>query len=185
MHFHRFCSNEDERRKWQNPEVILQAARLKLGSTFIDIGAGGGFFAIPAAKIVGRKGKVYASDIDKEAIVTLKNHAERAGLKNMVLKVERAEESILCESCADMVFFGIVLHDFDDVSKVLSNAKRMLKPTGRLVDLGWKKKPTPYGPPLQIRFSQKTAALVIEKAGFKVESIKPEGPYHYLIIARP
>jgi len=106
-------------------------------------------------------------------------------LKNMALKVGRAEESILCESCADMVFFGIVLHDFDDVSKVLSNAKRMLKPTGRLVDLDWKKKPTPYGPPLQIRFSQKTAALVIEEAGFKVESIKPKGPYHYLIIARP
>ncbi|MFH0897333.1 MAG: methyltransferase domain-containing protein [Candidatus Bathyarchaeota archaeon] len=37
----------------------------------------------------------------------------------------------------DFVFFGIVLHDFKDPEKVLENAKKILKPYGRLVDLDW------------------------------------------------
>ena len=47
----------------------------------------------------------------------------------------RAEDTIFCEACADIVFFGMVLHDFSDPVKVLLNTGRMLKATGRLVDL--------------------------------------------------
>jgi len=47
----------------------------------------------------------------------------------------RAEDTIFCEACADIVFFGMVLHDFSDPAKVLRNAGMMLKVDGRLVDL--------------------------------------------------
>ena len=96
----------------------------------------------------------------------------------------RGEETILCEGCADIVFFGIVLHDFESASKVLSNAKRMLKHDGRLVDLDWKKKPMDLGPPLRIRFSEEKAAGLIRDAGLKIETVKTDQPYHYVIIAR-
>jgi len=33
--------DDTERRKWQNPEGVLDAAGLGSGMTFIDIGAGG------------------------------------------------------------------------------------------------------------------------------------------------
>jgi ubiquinone/menaquinone biosynthesis C-methylase UbiE len=95
-----------------------------------------------------------------------------------------AEETILCDTCADIVFFGIVLHDFSDPSKVLSNAKIMLSPTGRLADLDWKKEPTRLGPPLQIRLDEKKASSLIATASFKIDEIK-KGPYHYIIVATP
>ena len=118
---------------------FLISIGLKLGLTFIDIGCGDGFFALPAAQIVGKTGKVYGIDVDNEAIDRLKNRAAKEGLENLYLKVGEAEKTILCKACADIVFFGITLHDFKSPPKVLLNAKRMLKPTGRLVNLDWKK----------------------------------------------
>jgi ubiquinone/menaquinone biosynthesis C-methylase UbiE len=96
----------------------------------------------------------------------------------------KAEETMICDACADVVFCGTALHDFADPSTVLTNARKMLKPDGRLIDLDWKKEPTELGPPLQIRFSQEKAAKLIQKAGFTIESIKEAGPYHYLITAK-
>jgi ubiquinone/menaquinone biosynthesis C-methylase UbiE len=157
---------------------------LRKGSTFVDIGCGKGFFTIPAAKLAGRNGKVYGVDVNAEAIDFLNKKANMAGLDNLTLKVGSAEETLLCEACADLVFFGIVLHDFDNVHEVLANARRMLKPSGLLADLDWKKEPMPFGPPLRIRFSEKDAVDIIEKADFKIESAKAIGQYNYLIVAR-
>jgi ubiquinone/menaquinone biosynthesis C-methylase UbiE len=185
LHHHRFYGGETERRKWQNPEATLADIGLHKGFTFVDVGCGDGFFAIPAARIVGKEGKVYALDFDEEAITSLKRKAARENLENIEAKTGAAEGIVLCEGCADIVFFGIVLHDFKIPRKVLANAKRMLKPTGRLVDLDWKKEPMNLGPPLQIRFSEGQAAKLIEEAGFKIDQKRDAGSFQYLIEAIP
>jgi ubiquinone/menaquinone biosynthesis C-methylase UbiE len=101
------------------------------------------------------------------------------------LKTGKAEEVILCEGCADFVFFGNVLHDFNNPTKVLMNAKMMLKPTGFLVDVDWKKEPMNFGPPMTIRFSEQNAISLIRKTGFKLDAVKKSGAYHYMITAYP
>jgi len=166
-----------------DPEAIFSVIGLKPGFAFIDIGCGAGFFALPAARIVGKTGMVYGLDPDVRAIKFLKEEAAREKLDNLHLTTGRGEETILCEKCADIVFFGMDLHDFQDAAKVLENARRMLKPTGRLANLDWKKEPMKLGPPFEIRFDHAKAKQLIETAGFCVESIKDSGPYHYLIIA--
>ena len=177
--------SEEERRKWQNPEAILSGIDVKPGSTFLDIGCGSGFFTIPAAKLVGESGRVYGLDIDREAISRIRQKAESEGLRNLHLEVGKAEEIVLCQACADIVFFGIVLHDFAGPARVLVNARTMLKPDGRLVDLDWKKESMDFGPPLRIRFNEAEAVQLIEAAGFKIDSVGDNGRYHYLIIAKP
>jgi ubiquinone/menaquinone biosynthesis C-methylase UbiE len=174
---------EKERRKWQNPEAILTSIGLKSGFTFVDVGCGDGFFAVPAAKLVGKMGRVFGVDINPESIRRLEKKAESENLKNLELRLGRAEETVFCEGCADVVFFGIVLHDFDDPSKVLVNARKMLKRNGLLVSLDWKKEPMDVGPPLRIRFSEETAVRLIEAAGFKIETVKEWKPYNYIVIA--
>jgi ubiquinone/menaquinone biosynthesis C-methylase UbiE len=176
--------DDPERKKWQNPEEILSGIDLKPGLTFADIGCGAGFFALPAARIVGRKGKVYGLDISEAAISALKDEAAREGLANLYLTAGRAEDIVFCEQCADIVFFGISLHDFQDPAKVLENAKKTVKPTGKLVNLDWKKEAS-IGPPVHVRFDEAKASRLIETAGFKIETIKDSGLYHYLITARP
>ncbi|HXX88205.1 MAG TPA: class I SAM-dependent methyltransferase [Candidatus Acidoferrum sp.] len=177
--------HETERKEWQNPEAILVSVGLQPGFTFMDVGCGDGFFTLPAARIVGNKGRVYALDVDEDAIGRLRERASQEDLVNLTLEVGEAEKLILCEGCADIVFFGIVLHDFKSAAKVLSNARKMLKRDGKLVDLDWKKKPMEFGPPLRIRFSEEEATSLIETAGFKIEELWTNEPFHYVIIAKP
>ena len=179
---HRFLHDEKKRREWQDPQAILVDLGVKKGFTFVDVGCGSGFFALAAARLVGQRGVVYGLDADSDVIDELKERAEVEGLNNLKLKVGVAEETVFCHSCADMVFFGIVLHDFVDPGRVLSNAKDMLKPSGRLIDLDWKKKPMRLGPPLQIRFDVEKASNLIASAGFRIIETK-KGSYHYTIVA--
>ena len=183
MHGRRFRHDDVERLKWQNPEEILKSVNLGKGHTFIDVGCGGGFFALPAARIVGKNGRVYGVDIDEQAIENIKQAALEEGLANIILKINDAERTVFCEGCADFVFFGINLHDFWDPILVLDNARKMLKPKGRLVDLDWKKEKMSIGPPFEKRFSQEDATHYIENAGFKVDTVRDSGHHLYLIVA--
>jgi ubiquinone/menaquinone biosynthesis C-methylase UbiE len=177
--------DEADRKKTMDPENILPGAGLKPGMVIVDIGCGQGYFAIPAARIVGKSGKVYGIDIDGEAVAHLNDKAAAAGLKNIHTAVGGAEGTVICDGCADIVFFGICLHDFEDPGVVLANARKMLKPGGTLVNLDWKKiRDTEGGPPYEIRFSEQKASQLIGAAGFKVESIEDVGGRYYLIKAR-
>jgi ubiquinone/menaquinone biosynthesis C-methylase UbiE len=178
-----FPANDTERRKWQDPEKILAEIGIAPNMTFVDLGCGDGYFALPAARIVGSKGKVIATDIDEGAIGRLRKQAAEEGLVQLSAEVSAAEKTIACEGCADFVFFGINLHDFADPAQVIRNAKRMLRPSGKLVDLDWKPQPMSFGPPLGKRFSITKAQELIESAGFHIILVAESGPYHYIIIA--
>jgi ubiquinone/menaquinone biosynthesis C-methylase UbiE len=177
--------DETQRRQWQDPEAILQETGLKPGDTLLDIGCGAGFFTLPAARIAGSQGKIYGLDSQISSLDEIRKRAEAEGLANIELKAGRAEETLLCEACADIVFLGIVLHDFQDPARVLKNARRMIKPGGKLINLDWKKSEMDFGPPLLRRFDEAAASRLIEGAGFRIESVKDSGKYHYLITAGP
>jgi ubiquinone/menaquinone biosynthesis C-methylase UbiE len=178
-----FSPDDPERRQWQDPGEILSSIGIVPGMVFVDMGCGDGYFALPAARRVGLFGKVYAIDIDAGAVDRLRQRAVQEGLDNLFAEVKEAEETVVCQGCADIVFFGIDLHDFRDPAKVLLNAKKMLSPEGRLVDLDWKDQPMPFGPPQEKRFSVDKARNLIGSAGFRLVSVQDAGLYHYLIIA--
>jgi ubiquinone/menaquinone biosynthesis C-methylase UbiE len=177
-----FSLDDATRRSWYNPELILQD--LRSGMTFADIGCGDGFFSILAAKKVGATGKVFAVDVDPIAVKRLREKAKTEGLSNVFAKVGSAEDTIFCKECADFVFYSMDLHDFNDPSRVLRNAWEMVKSSGSVIDLDWKKNELPSGPPISIKFSQEHAAALITSAGFTVADMRDAGPYHYLIVAK-
>jgi ubiquinone/menaquinone biosynthesis C-methylase UbiE len=179
-----FSLDESVRRSWYNPEAILNEIGLKSGMVFMDIGCGEGFFTQLAAKAVGEKGIVYAVDSDPNAIQRLREKAEKNYQNNIIAKVEAAEKTIFCTDCADIVFYSMVLHDFNDPVQVLNNAKEMLKPLGKLVDLDWKKIQMAFGPPFNIRFSEEDASKLMNTAGFSVQNTREVGRYHYIITAK-
>jgi len=175
--------DDGERRKIMDPDVILPMIGLKSGMTFVDVGCGSGFFAIPAARIVGEEGTVHGIDIDGRALEFLRWKASNAGLKVITLQGE-AESTLVCRGCADIVFFGICLHDFEDPREVLKNARRMLRPGGAVVDLDYKKVETESGPPMWKRLSEEDATRLIEGADFKIASVEDLSRVLYLIVAR-
>jgi ubiquinone/menaquinone biosynthesis C-methylase UbiE len=80
---------------------ILQRIGIKRGQTVLDFGCGSGTYTIPAAKIVGKEGKVYALDKDKNELDNLMKKAKLGGLKNIrriatsgELRIQLPDESV-------------------------------------------------------------------------------------------
>ena len=173
------------REREEDPYRLLPEVGLSPGMTFADVGCGSGYFSLPAARIVGSSGRIYCVDANASRINSLKESAESVGLDNVVAIVGRGEDTVFCDGCVDIVFFGIALHDFEDPLKVLRNARRMVKPAGRLVNLDWKKIHAERGPPYSIRFDEGQASSLIISGGFDIEDTRDHGTSHYIITARP
>ena len=180
--------DDTERRRWQDPEAVLDTVGVAPRGIVADVGSGDGYFTLPIARRVGSRGVVYAVDPSVERLTRLHVQAEEEGLENIRIRAITAEELAVCEGCADLVFYGNCLHDFADPAVALQNAMTTLKPGGRLASIDWRKEETLsggdlVGPPVEIRFSEEEAAGLVRAAGFVVESIAPSGPYHYLVLA--
>jgi len=115
-----------------NPYKLLNSAGLKPGQKVLEIGCGPGFFTIPAAKMVGEKGSVYALDINPVAIKTMRRKIKEKGLKNVKVILADASETGLPEESVDVAFLFGVIHALDDVDAVMQETHRVLKVKGVL-----------------------------------------------------
>jgi len=115
---------------------ILQRIGIKNGQTILDFGCGSGTYTIPVAKIVGKEGKVYALDKDKNALDNLMKKAKLDGLKNIrriatsgELRIELPDESVDVSIIFD-VFHRYYFHQIDDRKRLLDEIYRITKTNG-------------------------------------------------------
>jgi len=119
-------------------DKIIEAIVLKQRQTIADIGAGGGYFSLRFAEIVGEKGKVYAVDTNREFLEFVKNSAEEKDLNNIITvltenKLDLPEESL------DFIFMRNVTHHITNRVEYFKNLKRFLKTDGKVVIIEYKK----------------------------------------------
>jgi tRNA G46 methylase TrmB len=67
----------------KNPYKSLETAGVRPGQKVIEIGCGPGFFTIPAAKIVGEKGLIYAVDVNHRAIKRVEEKIRKYEISNI------------------------------------------------------------------------------------------------------
>ena len=116
-----------------DPYRILKTAGLCSGQRVVEIGPGPGFFTIPAAKIVGEKGIVYAIDIHPLAIRRIQKKIRKEGITNIEAILADASQTGLDDQSVDLAFlFGIVHHIDKDLETVLTELCRILRIGGVL-----------------------------------------------------
>ncbi len=117
------------RKLFQNPDKILSPYVIE-NMTVLDVGCAMGFFSLPAAKMVGRNGKVICLDLQKEMIKTLEKRALKAGLINR-LEIRLCKENSLgindMAEKIDLAFAVAVVHEVPDVSVFFSEIYKTLK----------------------------------------------------------
>ena len=111
----------------------LEKAGIKRGKTVLDFGCGSGTYTIPAAKIVGEEGIVYALDKDRKALDELMQKAESAGLENIKRIDTSSDLKIpLDDASVDIVLLYDVFHSYyfsqvADRRKLLEEVYRVSK----------------------------------------------------------
>lgn len=126
-----------------DPEKILREAGLSAGQTYVDFGCGTlGHFVIPAAGLVGEKGRVYALDVLKSALSAVEERARAEKILNLEtvwgdLTHEKGTEKIPVGSI-DLVSLINITGPLLKNQTVIINIKRALKDKGRLLVVDWR-----------------------------------------------
>jgi len=117
---------------FRNPYRFLEAAGLKPGQKVLEVGCGPGFFTIPAARIVGHEGFVYAVDVHPRAIERVEEKARREGIANVQAAVANASDTGLPDRSIDLAFLFGLAYVAGGLEDVVSEMHRILKPEGVL-----------------------------------------------------
>jgi ubiquinone/menaquinone biosynthesis C-methylase UbiE len=116
----------------RNPYKLLKAAGLKEGQKVLEVGCGPGFFTIPAARIVGDEGHVYAVDIHPRAVKRVKEKIEKAGLKNVTPLCTNASNTGLPDRSIDLSFLFGLRYIAGGLEDLVPELHRILKSGGSL-----------------------------------------------------
>jgi len=172
-HHHAGKSSE----RFINKELVLSELHILPGQIILDAGCGNGYMSKAFSRLVNNTGQVYAIDADSNSIAALKNDLKDTNLTPILGDITKTTP--LAASSVDLIYAATVLHGFSqsDMDGFQKEVTRLLKPQGVLAIVEIKKEPTPFGPPLEIRFSPQELQEAIPLAPKKLVDL---GEFFYL-----
>jgi ubiquinone/menaquinone biosynthesis C-methylase UbiE len=171
-----------ERLLWLPPAEVIAALSVQPGDSIADVGAGTGYFSFPLAEAVGVQGKIFAIDAKTEMLQRLQKKLDEKPASNIALVHASAEATSLPDACCTLVFLANVWHEFDDRTAVLREARRILKPGGRIAILDWRPDVERIaGPPLEHRLSATDAESALQTEKFAAIAHTNIGRFSWLV----
>lgn len=164
------------------------------GMRVADFGAGSGAYALAIAEVLQESGAIYAIDVQKELLRRIKNEATRRGYTNVEIiraDLEMVGASKLAEHTLDIVLISNLLFQLSDKKPPLTEAKRILKPRGKLVVIDWSEQfsyenSTGRIGPSRDRVVEKSSVVSLAaESGFELVKEFVAGAHHYGLIFRP
>jgi ubiquinone/menaquinone biosynthesis C-methylase UbiE len=115
-----------------NPrQDILKEAGIKPGFQVLDFGCGPGGYILPLAKLIGPSGKIYAMDINPNAIQAVKFLASKHQLTNVATILSDSATG-LPDVSMDVILLYDILHMLKKPDDILAELHRVLKANGTL-----------------------------------------------------
>jgi len=125
----------NDKKDWINSigKSFMKEIGVKKNQFLLDFGCGEGIYTFPASLAVGKMGRVYAVDKDKDILSNLRQKNKEYNLCNieLILVEEESKLSIPIE-WVDIVLLYDVLHLVEDKKNLLSESYRILKSGGIL-----------------------------------------------------
>lgn len=128
-------NRDEEQRREQSERVsdVLAFLGVTPGAHVADIGAGGGFYTVRLARLVGPVGKVVAVDIDPRALERLKQRVAQERLSNVDVVQGKPDDPLLAANSFDAVLIVNAYHEMVNHQAVLRHIRTALKPEGKLL----------------------------------------------------
>ena len=164
-----------------DPVKNLRALGLKENDIVADLGAGTGYYSIAAGMLVP-KGKVYAVELQKDFLATIKNKISYAHLSNVEClwgNVEKLGGTKIGDNVVDVVIASNILFQVEDKEKFLEETKRILKQEGKVLLVDWSPSSIMKGTNI---ISKDKARGMLEKKGFIFIRDIDAGSHHYGMI---
>lgn len=111
----------------------LDTFGIKEGFTIIDYGCGPGRYLKRASQLVGKKGKVYALDIHRLAIKSVKEKVKKYNLESVEPVLIDGYSCNVDDHIADMIYAVDMFHMIKEPVPFLKELHRLLKKDGFLV----------------------------------------------------
>lgn len=131
--------NNPNRKEWEKTDKMCEFFNIKPGERVADIGCGSGFFTWFFSKSVGDNGKVYATELNKNAIKYVDDFIERYDIKNIKTIVTKMNKSGLDNNSVDTIFMCSMYHaayitDIEFVKdSFIDTLHKALVPGGRII----------------------------------------------------
>ena len=128
---------EELEKSYQLPEIVRQRLHtlnklsVQRGENILDVGCGVGYLSYEIALQTGDSGRVSGIDQNSEMIRHAKKRCEN--LRNTEFSEANANDLPFSEESFDAACCTQVLLYVNDVAQVISEIKRVLKPTGRII----------------------------------------------------
>lgn len=173
--------------KLLDPNFLFEKVGLRQGMQVADLGCGSiGYFVFPAAKIVGKSGKVFAVDIQKSILQNIEKRAELENLQDNIVAVwsdlERVGATQIPSTSVDFSLLINILFQNKDRESILKEAVRLLKVGGRLLIVDWMLTNAPFGPPVEGRVDPHWLEQTMDKLGLKLIMRFSASNYHYGLV---
>jgi ubiquinone/menaquinone biosynthesis C-methylase UbiE len=169
--------------KLQPPKEIMDAIGVKPGMIIGEIGAGTGRMTVWLADRVGDKGKIFANDIDRQALDHLERRCEKDNFHNVVTILGEVENPLLPKNTLDLAFMINVYHHLDMPVALVRNIIPSLKSTGILAIVDADPEKSNFGPGHSTPREEMLAQL--DEAGYKLIRVETFLPDDNIYICRP
>lgn len=153
------------RRLLMPPKRALRRLGVAVGDVVIDVGAGAGYFSLPASEMVGSTGEVFAVDIEPKAIALIERRRLERGRKNLRTILSTEASLGLPDGVGTVALMYTVLHEVEDKASMLRSLHRALRAGGRIAVVEFGKGAT-FGPPARERIGEAEMRTLLEGAGF-------------------
>jgi predicted methyltransferase len=161
---------------------VMDLLQLKPGSVVADIGAGGGWFSVRAARRVAPNGRVIAEEINPKAITAIQQRAQREHLADIETILGTPDDPKLAPDSLDAALMLKVYHEIAHPPLLLANLRAALKPGARFGIIDKNGNGADHG------LNESIVRAEVEHAGFRqiarYDFTKADGQDYFLIFEK-
>jgi len=172
-----------------DPESIVNLFGVREGMNIADFGCGAGYFTVSLAEKTGPTGKVYAFDIQENALDNVRAKASAHYLNNIETvrtNLEVAGSSGLPDDSQSIVLLANILFQSSKKQEIIREARRIAVKNGEVIIIDWKNGTGGFGPPNDLRKDSEEIKKMTEREGLTFERTINAGQFHFgLIFKKP